>query len=273
MIGGYVAAAAIYYLLFALLLGVGWPLGMVLGWRNDLAGTIDIGRIPQTFAHSVATTALLTLALLSAVAAHRPLDDSKRFALRWVVFAFAAALIPPRLFTVYFIPVIPALAMTVSAFGLSLTQFRQRWLLGGLSLVMIAYVARECVLTERAGRDYASLAHAVGLWIEQSAGPGSVVVTQSYLPEIYLAADARVTGKQGIMANVLQPAAEGYSVADADRGPQIVVLGALGITRPPRPTSLLVDGTVFARVCPTFDLATFTVLALPGLAQRFPCPR
>lgn len=257
--GGFIAAAVAYYAAFVPSLGPEWPAKPLSLWPwNVTVGAFRFAMLGETLWHTEVGLALLTLLCGCAVFFRRPENDAQRFGLGWLGVALIGALIPPRFYNSYFVPAIPAAAMTLTAF------------------------ASRTVLASRRPLRLAGAALALGLLgrcVVVTVAQTATGFTDHPLPELFLAADAIPTSPRGLWsvgelrADARRP---GYAVAPGwARMPDVLVSGALDqrgtpatlveIENPARATVSTYD-----RVCPGW-VGQFTLFATPQIAARFNC--
>lgn len=250
------------------LLGADWLQRMTAVWGPNLAlhPSNPFAIIPLIVASSLTGASIIALLLLVAATWRGPLESARAFALVWSACALVAAFVPLRVYPIYLVPLIPALAMTIATFGVSPVQLRQRAVLAVAATAAMLVAVRNGVAGTETAWTYARLTHEAGMWIANNAGNRRVLYTDGYYPELYLASGAVPVSPDGIVANDLRLSASGYTLVGMTRRPDLVVLGD------PRINSLTIDYVYYSRVCPRQGLGKdIVLLAVPEVGSRFSC--
>jgi len=217
--GGFGGTLALY--LLAMLAAFGPQLGgdFIRIWsvraRNHPFNARDVLQILK-YSALVRTVGVLMFLLL--VAARRPIGPASRFALIWTACAFAGLLLPPNFYDHFFLPLTPALSMAIASFSLSVKDMLQRPVLAAAALAFAALAAQRTVADATTADKKTLNEVLVGEWIRSNAGSDAVVYTDEYLPELELAAHARLPGR----ASLLPFTQERF---DWTRRPEAIVFG------------------------------------------------
>jgi len=207
------------------------------------------------------------LALILVIAWRRPLNAAARFGLIWSVCALAGT--APDFFEPYFLPLTPAFAMTIASFGLTKKSFARRplaWVAALLALGFLGFAAHDAVAYRTNVDRWRANLVTLGDWIRSSAGNDATIYTDDYLPELYLAAHARLPDPVSLL-----------TISDErlnwTQQPQIVVFGPRFIPPNVDPSKRLIakrGSLAFDPVC-AGRTGTFAVFAIPSLVRTFDC--
>src|SRR6202162_1803487 len=199
--------------------------------------------------------AIAALGLMVVLAVRRPVGDASRFALIWSACALAGTAVPPNFFENYFVPSPPAFAMAIASFGFSIGDVVRRPMMARIAAFVVVLAAAGLIVI--AVQRVASLRTmliafetnyvVVGHWIRSSLGSGATSLSDEYLPEVYLAAHARMPYHSSLL---LFSAERGTWRSD----PQALIFGphhTPAFTQAQKPlAATLHGGLIFDPACP-----------------------
>ncbi len=279
---GTVGTFLAYYLAFVPALGPRWPAYPISLWPTEALRTgIDVSQLQETILNSELGPAIGTLLLTLFAVIRKPETNAQRFAICWAVCALIATAIPPRFAEHFFLPAVPALAMAIATFSWNVKILSKRFalLLLAAALLFVTFVKAYQFTLD--GQHYARYVRAMGEGIRSYSGPDTVVWTDEYVPELYLAMKARQPDRYGSIHGVgsgyvlihttfVRLAAERWNLS-----PSVVVFGP---RRPlPRDLSIVMMAPqsagpqVYDIACPDLTFGAFIVYAIPRLAGVIRC--
>jgi len=218
-LAGYAWAAAFYAALLAIFFHpqVFHTIGEI--WQKYVRHRgVDRSQWDVTVRYSMLGPAIAAMLSWLVVVFRLPSAEAQRFGLVWSACMLLGFVIPPVFAEHYLICATPALAMALASFPLSRPQLVARQIPAFLALVFVVIAGARTVAVTRVFQQYAKEVSAMGSWIQADVGPGAIVYTREYLPEVQLAADAALVSPTGFLDYDAQ-------MNDWERNPQIIVWG------------------------------------------------
>jgi hypothetical protein len=155
--------------------------------------------------HGLVTSGMGVLLALFAAVARKPSDDRQRFALAWTACALLAAAAPGNFFAHYFIPSVAPCLFAIAAFGVDRRVTLPR---AAFAAAALFFAWRTVVWAAHANPSVHADAHereVLGDRIRTVAGAHAVIDVEPYEPGIFLAADAAVEDRFGMVPRVVAP--------------------------------------------------------------------
>jgi hypothetical protein len=195
LIAGFAGTCVLYAIAALAAFGPGPIAHLIHAWPERIAAVPLRWKFMEPLDWTIGALVLLLL-----VAARRPLGAASRFALTWSCCAALGTAIPPNFFESYFLPLTPALSMAIASFGLSRASLLRRPLFAVGALVLVVLATHRAFVIWDAIGSLESNYVPVGAWIRSSIGTGATIYSEEYIPEVYLAAHARMPGPASLLA-------------------------------------------------------------------------
>jgi len=213
LLAGFAATCALYAIGALAAFGAGPIANLIHVWA------VRFARVPPRMEFIEPLDMIVgALVLLLLLAVRRPLGPASRFALVWSGCAALGTAIPPNFFESYFLPLTPALSMAIASFGLPRANLIRRPSFALGALVLVALATQRALAIRTAIADLQSNYVPVGAWIRSSIGSDATIYTEEYLPEVFLAAHARMPAPASLL--VFSPGRLEWL-----RPPQLLVFG------------------------------------------------
>jgi hypothetical protein len=271
LLGGFLAMLALYVLALLAAFGPRLFTDFARIWtvRVESHG-IGLTDLQHTIVWSSLGSAIGVLLLLLLLAVRRPVTAASRFALVWSACALAGTAIPPDFFEHYFLPLTPALSMAIASFGFSRENLVRRLIVVAAALYLIYDTVGKINRNTAFFDAQAQAIIVIGSWIRSNVGSGATIYTYEYLPELDLAALARMPGRSSLLDFT-------HDRFNWPRVPQVIVFGpssAPEAIEQRRPLALRTPKGVvtYAPVCAD-STGLFTIYTLPNEVSAFRCPK
>ncbi|MBV8222589.1 MAG: hypothetical protein JO293_04465 [Candidatus Eremiobacteraeota bacterium] len=196
---------------------------------------IDLGQLNVTVSYSTLGPAIAAMLAWLGLVIRRPQTPAQRFALIWSGCALIGFLIPPTFSEHYLLPSTAALAMAIASYPFEWRLVLERQIAVLVVVVCAWFSAQRSLVTARTYHSYAAMVQNVGTWIRGDAGSGLILYSREYIPEIQLAADARLVSPTGFLDY-------DEKMNALERLPQIIVWGTHSW-----PGEVVRHETIFAR--------------------------
>ena len=151
-------------------------------------------------------------------------------------------------------------------FGLTLEAALRRPIVAGAALLLLAFTVQRAAASAGIADTKTANALVVGGWIRSNAGDDAVVYTDEYLPELELAAHARLPGR----ASLLPFTQERFAWT---RRPVAIVFGPADIPPIVKQEKRIVTPNIHQRYVPVCTGLTgqLIVYSLPSSVKSFRC--
>lgn len=277
--GGFAGLGIIGLLAAMPLLGPVWFMKPLMNALGGLTG-LDAVQLHTTFFVSALGPAILSLLLLLWLVARDVENEAQAFALWWAVVALMGTAIPPKFSEHYFLPSVPALSMAVGAFGFPRGSVRARPVAAILLAASLIFTVRNAVVVTAAALPYGRTVEALSRSVLSSIGPGHVLWTSEYAPELFLATLSVQAGPLTIHGQesgfgAASGASTDLAIAKDQwlHYPDLVIYGPYKPLRRQRLALLnwsLLGGPPYVAVCPR-QYGPFAVYATAELSRRLSC--
>ena len=219
------AALAVYAALLVAVFGYPVVAELVRSWvvyegrtLAEHGGGGRLGPLAGLF-HGLVTSGMGVLLALLATVLRKPSDDRQRFALAWTACALLAAAVPGNFFAHYFIPSVAPCLFAVAAFGIDLRLTLRRAAFAAAALFFAWRTVVWAVHADQSVHADAREREVVGDRLRTIAGAHAVIDVEPYEPGIFLAADAAVEDRFGMIPRVVAP-----PVRPGRREPDLIVV-------------------------------------------------
>jgi len=221
-----------------------------------------LGVISLIYGSSIISGVAMLCALLILVL-RKPRNPDESFALWWVGCALAAAAATGQFFPHYFLAAVPALIFAVATYGFQWGIVRARMIVAFVAAVLLWKCALGAILGIKEATNDTANAQIAAERIERALGPGAVIYSQAYAPEMYLASAASLPNRFAIDEPVpnLKPFITSHHEL-AVRQPAVILSRVAANERPPIP-----DGT---RAC-GHSFGGWQIYVSTLLISRFSC--
>ena len=193
---GFLGTGAVLALVLGVFIGARALIGFLFVWKSYAWGiNFPLARLEDTLFVSSLGSAILAMLALLLIVLRRPSTPTARFALIWSACMLAGFAIPPRFSEHYLLPSTPALAMAIACYGVSFKDVLRRPILALAAVALLAFAARNTIRQAIYDDSYAAYSQRMGHWIAANLGPGAVIYTFEFVPEVLLAADGVGPGR------------------------------------------------------------------------------
>lgn len=278
--GGFVGLCVASLIVPMLFFGPAWFVKPISNAMGGLSG-LDFVQLHITFFEAALGPAILALLLLLWLVAHEVETEAQAFGLWWSLVALMGTAIPPKFSEHYFLPSVPALVMAIGSFGCSRPVWRARPLVAFLLAITVFVTMRNTITVTSAALSYGRSVQELGNWMVSTLGPGHILWTNEYVPELFLATLSIQAGPLTIHGQ--QAGFGGDDRTDLAVAkdawlhyPQIVVYGPYKPLRQPALHLLdwsLLGGPSYVPVCAErLAGSPFALYATADLVRRLACP-